>query len=157
ALPGTLLLPKGKGPFPVVVLVHGSGPSDRDETVGGTRVFRDFADGLADRGIASLRYEKRTKQHPTEFARTYTIDDETTDDAVAAVAFVRMQPGIDPKRVFLAGHSQGGMMAPRIAQRSPGLAGIALLAAPARQLQYLVLDQFTYLSKNDPSQAPILT
>lgn len=157
ALPGTLLMPRGKGPFPVVVLVHGSSPSDRDETVGGTRVFRDIAEGLADRGIATLRYEKRTKQHPTEFTRSYTIDDETTDDAVAAVAFARTQPGIDPKRVFVAGHSQGGMMAPRIAQRAPGLAGIALLAAPARHLQYLVLEQFTYLAKNDPAQGPTLT
>jgi dienelactone hydrolase len=155
-LPGTLLLPKGKGPFPAVVLVHGSGPSDRDETVGGTRVFRDIAEGLADRGIASLRYEKRTRQHPAEFSNAYTVDDETTNDAVAAVAFLKAQPGIDPKRIYLVGHSQGAMMAPRIAQRAPGLAGIALLAAPARHLQFLVLDQLIYLSKNDPSQGPAI-
>jgi dienelactone hydrolase len=143
-LPGTLLLPKGNGLFPVVVLVHGSGPNDRNETVGGTRVFLDLAEGLADRGIASLRYEKRTKVHPGEFAGAYTIDDETTDDAVAAVAFVKTQAGI-----YLIGHSQGAMMAPRIAQRATGLAGIVLMAAPARHLEDLVYDQFTYLAKAD--------
>lgn len=149
ALPGTLLLPKGDGPFPVVVLVHGSGPNDRNETVGGTRVFLDLAEGLADRGIASLRYEKRTKAHPGEFAGAFTIDDETTDDAVAAIAFLATQPGIDPGRIYLAGHSQGAMMAPRIARKAPRLAGIVLMAAPARHLEDIVLEQFTFLAKAD--------
>src|SRR5262249_49102198 len=98
-LPGTLLLPKGRGPFPAVVFVHGSGPNDREEAVGGTRVSRDLADGLADRGIASLRYEKRTKARPEDYRGAYTVDDETTDDAVAAAAFLRTQAEIDPKRI----------------------------------------------------------
>jgi len=140
-LPATLLLPRGTGPFPVVVLVHGSGPSDRNETVGGTRVFLDLAEGLADRGIASLRYEKRTKEHPEEFTGAFTVNDETTDDAVAAVAFLRKQPDIDPTRIFVIGHSQGAMMAPRIAQESPQIAGIVLMAAPARPLEDILLDQ----------------
>jgi len=148
-LPGTLLLPKGNGPFPVVVLVHGSGSNDRNETVGGTRVFLDIAEGLADRGIASLRYEKRTKAHPEDFAGAYTVDDETTDDAVAAVVFLKTQPGIDPKRICIVGHSQGAMMAPRIAQHASGLAGMVLMAAPARHLEDIVYDQFTWLAKAD--------
>jgi len=149
ALPGTLLLPKGMGPFPAVVLVHGSGPNDRNETVGGTRVFLDIAEGLADRGIASLRYEKRTKAHPDEFTGAYTIDDETTDDAVAAVAFLKTQPNIDPKRIYVVGHSQGAMMAPRIAQHAPGLAGIVLMAAPARHLEDILIDQSHWLAMAD--------
>ena len=153
-LPGTLLLPKGKGPgsngkFPVVVMVHGSGPNDRNETVGSTRVFLDIADGLADHGIASLRYDKRTLVHPGEFAGAYTVDDETTDDAVAAVAFLETQADIDPKRIYLVGHSQGAMMAPRIAQHAQGLRGMVLMAAPARHLEDIVYDQFTYLAKAD--------
>ena len=148
-LPGTLLLPKGHGPFAAVVLVHGSGASDRNETLGGTRVFLDIAEGLADSGIASLRYEKRSKARPQDFDGAFTIDDETTDDAVAAVAYLRTQPDIDPKRVYLIGHSQGAMMAPRIAQKSPGLAGIVMMAAPARPLEDLVIDQMTYATLDD--------
>src|SRR6185369_4322477 len=64
ALPATLTLPTGTGPFPAVVLVHGSGPNDRDETIGPNKPFQDLAQGLASQGIAVLRYEKRTKQHP---------------------------------------------------------------------------------------------
>jgi hypothetical protein len=67
SLPGTLSLPKGVGFFPAVVLVHGSGPHDRDETIGPNKPFRDLANGLASRGIAVLRYEKRTKQYPPRF------------------------------------------------------------------------------------------
>ncbi len=148
-LPGTLLFPSGKGPFPAVVLVHGSGPNDRNETAGGTRVFLDLSEGLADRGIASLRYDKRTKAHPEEFAGAYTIDDETTDDAVAAITFAEAQADIDPKRIYLIGHSQGAMMAPRIAQRAPVLHGMILMAAPTRHLEDIVYDQFTYLANAD--------
>lgn len=147
ALPGTVLLPKGKGPFPAVVFVHGSGPNDRDETVGGTRVFRDLAEGLADRGIASLRYDKRTKVHPDEFKGAFTIDDETTNDAVAAVAFLRTQPDIDGKRIYIVGHSQGAMMAPKIAQDARmQVRGLVLMAAPARHLEDILIDQNEYMA-----------
>lgn len=146
-LPGTVLLPKGKGPFPAVVFVHGSGPNDRDETVGGTRVFRDLAEGLAERSIASLRYDKRTKVHPDEFKGAFSIDDETTDDAVAAVAFLRTQPGIDPQRIYVVGHSQGAMMAPKIAQEARAqVRGLVLMAAPARHLEDILVDQNEYMA-----------
>ena len=146
ALPATLAMPKGTGPFPAVVLVHGSGPQDRDETIGANRPFLDIARGLAARGIAVLRYEKRTKAHPQAFAAgDFTVDDETTNDAAAAVERLRAQPGIDPARVFVLGHSQGGMLAPRIATRSRHVAGIVLLAAPARSLLDLLPEQNRYL------------
>lgn len=143
ALPGTLAMPKARGaPVPAVVLVHGSGPHDRDETIGPNRPFLDIARGLAAQGIAVLRYDKRTHARPQDFAgRAYTIDEETTDDAVAAVAALRTAEGIDPKRVFVLGHSQGGMLAPRIATRAEGVAGIVLLAAPARPLLDILIEQ----------------
>ena len=150
ALPGTLTLPTGTGPFPAVVLVHGSGPQDRDARVGDIRVFRDLAHGLAERGIASLRYDKRSFARPQDFsAGDFTIDLETTHDAAAAVALLHTVEGIDPARIVLVGHSQGAMMAPRIAQRAPRLAGLVLLAAPARPLQTLYLEQITYLAALD--------
>lgn len=115
ALPATLAMPKGAGPFPAVVLVHGSGAHDRDETIGPNKPFLDLARGLAAQGIAVLRYEKRTKAHPQEFAGgDFGVDDETTFDAVLAVDALRKTDGIDPGRVFVLGHSQGGMMAPRV-------------------------------------------
>ncbi|MBW8849505.1 MAG: alpha/beta fold hydrolase [Xanthomonadales bacterium] len=141
ALPATLTLPKSKEPVAAVVLVHGSGPHDRDETIGPNKPFLDLARGLAERGIAVLRYEKRTKAHPEQFADGGTIDLETTDDAVQAAALLRAQPGIDPKRVFVLGHSQGAMLAPRIGARDPEIAGLILLAAPSRPLLDLAIEQ----------------
>ncbi|QIL21700.1 alpha/beta fold hydrolase [Thermomonas sp. HDW16] len=142
ALPGTLAMPKGGGPFPAVVLVHGSGPHDRDETIGPNKPFLDIARGLAAQGIAVLRYEKRSKARPQDFSGgAFGIDDETTNDAVLAVDALRKAEGIDGKRVFVLGHSQGGMMAPRIAAVSGHVAGLVLLAAPARPLLDIVIEQ----------------
>jgi dienelactone hydrolase len=149
ALPGTLALPKAAAPahgFPAVVLVHGSGPQDRDETIGPNRPFLDIARGLAERGVAVLRYEKRTRARPQDFAGgNVTVDSETTDDAVSAVEALRKVPGIDPSRLFVLGHSQGGMMAPRIAahaaQAGAPVAGLVLMAAPSRKLLDILLEQ----------------
>ena len=146
-LAATLTLPRGEGPFPAAVLVHGSGPQDRDSTLGPNRPFRDLAHGLAERGIAVLRFEKRTKARPQDFASgDFTIDAETTDDAVAALAQLGREPGIDPARRYVIGHSQGAMMAPRIAQQAPEAAGLVLLAAPARPLAEIYLQQIEYLA-----------
>jgi dienelactone hydrolase len=153
ALPGTLALPKGNGPFPALVLVHGSGPHDRDESIGPNKPFLDIARGLAAQGIAVLRYDKRSKARPQDFAgNDYTIDDETTDDAVAAVDALRKVDGIDPQRVFVLGHSQGGMLAPRIAAKSDGVAGLVLLAAPARPLLDIVIEQNRRLAVLDDAR-----
>jgi dienelactone hydrolase len=143
ALPGTLAMPDDAGAdVPAVVLVHGSGPQDRDETVGPNRPFLDIARGLAAQGVAVLRYDKRSKARPQDYADgKVTIDSETTDDAVAAVAALRETPGIDPARVFVLGHSQGAMMAPRIAAESGHVAGLVLLAAPARPLLDILVEQ----------------
>ncbi len=142
SLPGTLTLPRGAGPFPVVVLVHGSGAHDRDETIAANRPFRDMAHGLAERGIAVLRYEKRTHRYPRLLSDDQlTIDRETTHDALLAIARLRQTRMIDHRRIFVLGHSQGGMLAPRIAGRAPDVAGVILLAAPARPLLDLLIEQ----------------
>ncbi len=155
ALPGTLAMPKGASPasgrgVPAVVLVHGSGPHDRDESIGPNKPFLDIARGLAAQGIAVLRYEKRSKVRPQDLANSrFTVDDETTNDAVLAVATLRALDGIDSKRVFVLGHSQGGMMAPRIAAVSGHVAGLVLLAAPARSLLDIVVEQNRRLAVMD--------
>lgn len=148
-LPGTLTLPKGDGPFIAGVLVHGSGPHDRDETIGPNKPFRDLAWGLASQGIAVLRYEKRTHLHAARMAKlqeTVTLKEETIDDALAAVAELRKHKEIDTKRIIVIGHSLGAMMAPQIAARDQGITGLVLLAGNARPLEDLVLEQITYIN-----------
>ncbi|MCW5581280.1 MAG: alpha/beta fold hydrolase, partial [Luteimonas sp.] len=150
ALPGTLSMPAGTGPFPAVVLVHGSGPQDRDETIGPNRPFLDIAHGLAARGIVVLRYDKRSRARPQDYARgDFTVDDETTDDAVAALAALRATPGVDPDRVFVFGHSLGAMLAPRIAARATGTAGAILFASPSRPLLDVLVEQVSTMSARD--------
>jgi dienelactone hydrolase len=151
ALPGTLTLPRGARAVPGVVLVHGSGPNERDEPLGATLVFRDLARGLATRGIAVLRYDKRTRVDPRGVV---TQKEEVVDGALAAIDLLRRQPEVDPARVVVAGHSQGGSLAPRIAIADKRLAGIAVLAGGTRTLQDAMLAQTTYLSSLDPGNAP---
>jgi dienelactone hydrolase len=145
-LPATLSLPDGKGPFPAVVLVHGSGSiaGDQDETYGPNKTFKDFAWGLASRGVAVLRYTKRTRQYGATVMNgpdPFTTKQETIDDARAAVAFLAAQSQIDAKRIFVAGHSLGGYLAPRIASGDPQVAGLIILAGSTRPLEEMVLEQ----------------
>jgi hypothetical protein len=144
-LPGTLTVPHGKGPWAAVVLVHGSGPNDRDESVGGVKVFRDLAEGLTTRGIAVLRYDKRVKVYPQSAADPdFTMTRETVDDAVLAAAWLGKQEGIDPRHIFVLGHSQGGYMMPRIMQADPTLAGVIVMAGNVRPLEELIVEQSEY-------------
>lgn len=156
ALPATLTLPAGPGPFPAVVLVHGSGPNDRDETIGGNKPFADLALGLASRGVAVLRYDKRTKVYGPKMVglATLTVKEETVDDALLAIATLRSQPRIDPARVFVLGHSLGGMLVPRIAAADPRLAGAIVMAGAARPLDVAILEQTKYLANADGVVSP---
>jgi dienelactone hydrolase len=146
-LPGTLAVPKGAGPFPAVLLVQDFGPKDRDDSHAViTKPFRDLSDGLASRGVVVLRYEKRIRQYSGRMeGKPYTADDETVDDAVAALAFLRSQSGVDPKQVFLVGHGLGGYLGPRIAAEDGKLAGMVVMAANQRPLENLMLDELLTL------------
>jgi pimeloyl-ACP methyl ester carboxylesterase len=127
-LAGTLTLPRGDGPFPAVALITGSGAQDRDETIFGHKPFLVLADHLTRRGVAVLRYDDRGVGKSGGKATGATSADFATD-AHAAVAFLRGRPEIDPKRVGLAGHSEGGIIAPMVAADHPGdVAFLVLLA-----------------------------
>lgn len=151
-LPGTLTLPKGAGPWPGVVLVHGSGPQDRDETVGNHKVFKDLAEGLASRGIAVLRYEKRTRHYAAKIPAItdLTVQQETIEDAVKAAELLRATPEIAARQIYVLGHSLGGYLMPRIARQAPWLAGVIVMAGNTRPLAVLIVEQAEYLASLDP-------
>jgi dienelactone hydrolase len=150
ALPAILTspkLPEGKK-APGLVLVHGSGPADRDETIGGVKPFRDLAQGLATRGVTVLRYDKRTRAHANEVAQhieDLTPKEEVIDDAAFAVRLLASEPTVDAKRIFVLGHSLGATFAPRIAQAAPEVAGLVLLAGTTRPLEDVILEQHKYI------------
>jgi len=151
-LPGTLSLPKGSGRFPAVVLVHGSGPNDRDETIGLNKPFRDLAWGLATRGIAVLRYDKRSYVRPSDLAGDdLTVKGEVIDDAVAAAELLARRPEIDGSKIFVLGHSLGGTVAPRIAAALPKLAGVILLAGAVQPIPEKIGEQAKYIFALDGS------
>lgn len=151
SLQGELIFPITSSPVPVVVLVHGSGPHDMDETIGPNKVFKDLALELAVQGIATFRYTKRSKAYPEAFAKgqEFTLDNETVDDALSAIALVSRQSEVDSNMIFLAGHSLGAYAAPIIASRSQQLTGIVMMASPNDQIYELIEEQLHYLFSLD--------
>jgi len=149
-LPGTLLVPKSAqaaNRVPGVVLVHGSGPNDRDETILGNKPFKDLAEGLASQGIAVLRYDKRTKVYGKQIAvlKQFTVKEETIEDAEKAVSLLEQQPEVDPKRVFVLGHSLGGYLLPMILEQTPDARGGIALAGTTRPLEDIMVEQYEEL------------
>ena len=145
-LHGKLTVPKGDGKFPAVILVHGSGPVDMDETIGPNKPFLDLACGLASKGIAVLRYNKRTYEYKQQMAKIsddITVKTETTDDVLAAVKLLRGEKKID--KIFVLGHSLGGYLIPRIAKMDTDIDGFIVMAGGTRPLEDVILDQYNYI------------
>src|SRR5258707_2197792 len=128
-LAGTLTLPRGPGPFPSAILISGSGPHDRDESIVGHRPFLVLADYLSRKGIAVLRFDKRGIGKSTGDYANATSEDFAADTE-AALFYLKSRKEIGPNRTGLIGHSEGGLIAPLLASRSGGVAWIVLLAGP---------------------------
>src|SRR5262249_22610129 len=126
---GTLTVPRPGGPFPAVLLITGSGPQDRDEAVAGHKPFLILADHLTRQGVAVLRVDDRGVGGSTGTLATATGDD-FADDVLAGVEFLKTRSEINPKRIGLIGHSEGGMVAPLVASKSNDIAFIVLMAGP---------------------------
>lgn len=152
---GELTLPQGlkkNEKVPAVILVHGSGPGDRNEQAGPLQCFKDIAYGLSTNGIAILRYDKRTLIYSDECSKDkkFDVNKETVDDALAGAVYLRTQKNIDPTKIYILGHSLGGMMLPRMGERDKELAGLIFMAAPAKSLADKIIEQMDYLSKLQP-------
>ena len=153
AVPGTLSLPHQPRPCPAVVLLGGSGPQDRDETIGRNKPVKDLAWGLASHGVCVLRFDKVTYAHAAQLAtaRDFTLSEEYLPQAVAAVQLLRQHPAVEPGRVFVAGHSLGGTVAPRVAAAEPSVAGLIILSGGTQPLHRAAVRQFRYLASLDPA------
>jgi dienelactone hydrolase len=155
AVPGTLARPVAPGQHPAIVLLAGSGPLDRDETIGRNKPFKDLAWGLATEGIVTLRFDKVTFAHPGLVAEAdgFTVNDEYVHHALAAAELLRQQPGVDPERIFVLGHSLGGTVAPRVAAVDPTFAGLVIFAGGAQPMHWSAVRQFRYLASLEPATA----
>jgi fermentation-respiration switch protein FrsA (DUF1100 family) len=148
SLSGRFTLPKGADHFPIVVMVHGSGPNDMDESLGPNKLFKDLAYGLGSEGIGSLRYNKRSYEHADALKAdllNVTIDNVIVDDAIAAIEQAR---SLTKGKVILLGHSLGGHLSPRIAEFAKPDA-VILLAGNATPLEDIILPQLEYIMKYD--------
>ncbi|HET9627244.1 MAG TPA: hypothetical protein VFP84_38050 [Kofleriaceae bacterium] len=148
-LPGLVTLPRGGKACAAAVLIHASSRHDGDETIGGVKVFKDLAWGLASAGVAVLRYEKRTKRYPDITEQPgFTVRQGVIDDVISAVDVLAAQPEVDPARISLVGHGVGGMLAPRIAAELDGkITALALLAANSRPVDVVTQGQLDYLTE----------
>lgn len=140
---GLLTLPKAVKNPPLIILIQGSGQSDMDETIGaaGNKPLRDLAHGLAKQGVATIRYNKRYYQYPEQASDNLTVEDEILDDAAAAISYAVACDSIDQTQIYLAGHSLGGMLAPKIAMDNNKIRGIIVLAGSPRRLEDIIYDQ----------------
>ncbi|MEW9529490.1 alpha/beta fold hydrolase [Microbispora sp. NPDC049125] len=155
AVPGTLSVPRGRGPWPGVVLLSGGGPFDRDAASGPNKPLKDLAWGLAGRGVAVLRFDKVTCVHAGQVAARpdFTMTDEYVPHAVAAVRLLQRHPAVDAGRVYVAGHSMGGKVAPRVAVAEPSVAGLVLLAADSEPMHHAAVRVVRHLAAVSPGPA----
>lgn len=145
-LEGLLTVPMtGISAYPAVILVHGSGPNDMNEKVGNVYPFKDLAEGLAKRGIATIRYNKRTFTYGKEMVLNTSLDltvkEETIEDAVFATQLLKNDLRINPNKIFILGHSMGGMLAPRIDAEGGDFAGLIIWGGSPRRLEEIIIDQ----------------
>lgn len=140
-----------------VLILSGSGPNDRNGSIGATKVYRDIAWGLASKGNLVVRFDKRTKTYGKTLSKAemsnFTINEEYIEDASAAIDFIKKFEIVDTNYIVLLGHSQGGTVLAPLADKFPNIYGLAHLATPARRLEEILPEQYEYLSQFDSTRA----
>jgi dienelactone hydrolase len=145
-LPGVLTVPKNLDRYPLVILIHDSGALDRDSTIGPNKPFRNIAWGLATRGVAVMRYDKRTFVFGEKLSQASpSIETEVIEDVMNAVNMASKMPAVSS--IFLVGHGLGGKIAPTVAARNENVDGIVLMATPARRELEVIIDRQKYVSE----------
>lgn len=147
-LPGVLCVPNNIKNPPVVILLAGSGPNDKDETIGANKVLKDLAVGLSSNGIATYRYDKRTLVYGKEISQKmdkFDLNQEVMEDAISAVKMLKKNPDFKESKIYIVGHSLGAMCAPLIAKKCKAVSGIVLLAGNARPLEDVLFEQYNYI------------
>lgn len=170
-LQGTLTIPVGQGPFPVAILIHGSGPADRNQTIVPTQadscafpglagdtiqIFKELAHELAQVGVASLRYDKLSLTYGAQIDPFEISPYDFVNDASAAIDFVKTHPQVDSNCVMLMGHSQGANFLPILAQRHTGISALVSMAGVAQPIDTILIRQIFYVydsCQGNPSQA----
>ncbi len=155
-LPAKVVLPKTKN-FPIVIMLAGSGPMDKDVSIGPNKIFRDISEGFLKNNIASIRYDKRTLTYGAEIMKEYdslSIEKETIEDALSAVALAKTLPNVDKSNIWIMGHSLGAMFAPAIGINK-NVKGIIMLAGTSRNFEDLALEQYEYIYSLDTTQTAI--
>ena len=153
-LPAVLTVPaNGRGPWPAVVLLGGSGPNDKDESLGPNHILKDIAEGLSSRGIVVLRYDKRTHDYAAKLDLQHiTVKEEYLDDAIAAVNLLRSRPEVARNQIFVAGHSLGATIAPEVALKAAPVQGLILLAPSGRKFGEMNVQQMRFLGEASHKQ-----
>jgi dienelactone hydrolase len=151
---GVMSIPLKREKPPCVIIIGGSGPTDKDGTNGSCKPYKDIAWGLASKGIAVFRFDKRTAGNGSymlsekQMGKELTLKEEYIDDVKAAVYYVSHHPSINHSQVFIMGHSQGGMLIPLFAKYNSQVKGMIMLAANARPMQDLMIEQLNFLYGN---------
>lgn len=157
-LSGILSVPNLEGKNPLIIIVPEAGPTDKDGSYGENKPYKDLAWGLASNGNLVYRYEKRSNDYGIFMLKaktayeSFTPREDLLDDLYKMIDTLKTLPNVDPERIYILGHGQGGMLCPLIAKERKDVKGVIMMGANAKPMQENMIDQFEYLTSVTPSK-----